>query len=309
MAIKGKRVLISLLNSIYDLMPLQKNCFFKLIDAKIVPILLYGSEIWGLQRHECIERVHTYACKRFLSVPQFTCNVPVMGDCRRFPLHIYACKRAVRYWIRIINMPNHRYVYKCYIMLKSLDSVGYINWVTHLKRHLQANGFGYVWESQSIPNIKCFMSEYVHRLQDQYIQIWSSYCVNSSKLQCYSVFKQNFVTEPYANFLTIRKFRSIYARFRASSHNLAIERGRYENIDRNARVCKHCNHSVETEYHFLLVCPLYVDLRQQYIDSKFSINPNLDKFNSLMSCNNESIVKDTAQYLYYAFERRHRTFE
>ena len=38
-------------------------------------------------------------------------------------------------------------------------------------------------------------------------------------------------------------------------HNLAIERGRYENIDRSERICRYCNGNfVESEYHFLLVC-------------------------------------------------------
>ena len=50
-----------------------------------------------------------------------------------------------------------------------------------------------------------------------------------------------------------------------SYHNLAIERGRYENTPRDERICKNCNlNMVENEYHFLLVCPMYRDLRRKY---------------------------------------------
>ena len=49
-ATKAKRVLISLLNSLYNLGQLPKYVFFKLFDRKVSPVLLYGSEIWGFTK-------------------------------------------------------------------------------------------------------------------------------------------------------------------------------------------------------------------------------------------------------------------
>ena len=41
----------------------------------------------------------------------------------------------------------------------------------------------------------------------------------------------------------------------------------YENLNRSERICKLCNSkSVECEYHFLLVCPFYRELRQNILD-------------------------------------------
>lgn len=68
LAIEGKRVLISLLNSLYNLGQMPKNVFFVLFDRKISPVLLYGSEIWGFTKRESIELVHRYACKRYMCV-------------------------------------------------------------------------------------------------------------------------------------------------------------------------------------------------------------------------------------------------
>ena len=45
-ATKAKRVLLSLLNSLYNLGQPPKDVFFKLFDRKVSPELLYGSEIW-----------------------------------------------------------------------------------------------------------------------------------------------------------------------------------------------------------------------------------------------------------------------
>ena len=41
MAIKAKRVIVSLISSLYEYMPMEYNCYFKLIDAKVMPIILF----------------------------------------------------------------------------------------------------------------------------------------------------------------------------------------------------------------------------------------------------------------------------
>jgi len=88
---------------------------------------------------------------------------------------------------------------------------------------------------------------------------------------------------------------------------LAIERGRYTKIVKESRFCPYCKYIIENEIHFLLVCPLYKDIRKQFIDTKYYTYPCLNKFNALMSCGNEEVVKRTAMYLFYDFEKRQTT--
>ena len=49
---KGKRVLVSLLSSLYDYGQMPKHVFFKLFDTEVLPVLLYGSEIWGFRKYD-----------------------------------------------------------------------------------------------------------------------------------------------------------------------------------------------------------------------------------------------------------------
>ena len=42
---------------------ISAEIFFKLFDAQVVPTLLYGAELWGMDKFDQIERVHLYACK------------------------------------------------------------------------------------------------------------------------------------------------------------------------------------------------------------------------------------------------------
>ena len=94
-----------------------------------------------------------------------------------------------------------------------------------------------------------------------------------------------FARKPtYILFQIYKKIRSAFPRFRLSSHDLAIECGRYDDNARNRRLCKFCNLNViENEYHFLLVCPFYMDIRRQYFNSYYCHWPSLLKFEKLMS--------------------------
>ena len=89
-------------------------------------------------------------------------------------MYIFAAKRCLKYWLRLLNTPGHRYVKLCYDMLVHYDNIGYTNLVSGVRVHLYQNGFGYIWETQEDLNHKLFLLEYVQRLKDQYIQLWKS---------------------------------------------------------------------------------------------------------------------------------------
>ena len=93
------------------------------------------------------------------------------------------------------------------------------------------------------------------------------------------------------------------SKFRLSSHCLEIEVGRYNRIPREERKCKLCNQNVcESEYHFLLCCPLYNDLRIKYnIRTSW---PTISKYISMMSCTNVLKLKTIAHFLTEAFKLR-----
>ena len=59
---------------------LSIECQLDRLDKTILPILLYGSEIWGFENIDIIERVHLRFCKLILHLKQSTpnCMVQVM---------------------------------------------------------------------------------------------------------------------------------------------------------------------------------------------------------------------------------------
>ena len=147
-----------------------------------------GSE----KKHDCLERVHRYACKRFLNVSFKVSNSFALGQCGRFPLHIQTHIRVLKYWLKIIHLPDHRYVKKAYNMLHYLQTVGQTNWASRVRDLLSTNGFGYVWENQNVENENIFIRMFSQRLRDQYLQAWSESIHNSSRLILYKEFKTSF---------------------------------------------------------------------------------------------------------------------
>ena len=85
-----------------------------------------------------------------MNVHKNACNDAILGDSGRYPMYIYASKRCIKYWLRLLCLPRNRYIRLCYEMLVYYDNLGYENWVTDVKRNLYSNGIGYIWEAQNL---------------------------------------------------------------------------------------------------------------------------------------------------------------
>ena len=84
-----------------------------------------------------------------------------------------------------------------------------------------------------------------------------------------------------------------------------IEEGRYRNADRNLRICQFCiMNSIETEYHFLLVCPAYREIRNSCLPAYYCRWPTIHKFVLLMTNYQNGLVQRLAKSVYLAFEHR-----
>ena len=166
------------------------------------------------------------------------------------------------------------------------------------------NGFGYVWESQSVDNDELFLSLFVQSLKDQWTQNWFERISLSSKLISYCGFQSLFEHELYLNCITNRKYRHVISQFRISAHDLEIERERYNGIDRSDRICKLCRRSIEDEFHFVLSCSIYIELRQKYIPIAYHRAPSAHKFKRLMNVTDKKIANNIALYFHHVNERR-----
>jgi hypothetical protein len=126
-----------------------------------------------------------------------------------------------------------------------------------------------------------------------------------SKLESYRIFKLDFRSENYLNCVNNTKYRNSLSRFRCSAHKLAIEEGRFRNIPRESRLCNKCSYNqIENEYHFLLICPFYRELRKQFIPRYYFSWPNMNKFKDLMQTSNKKHINNLAKFVHLAMDMR-----
>ena len=97
LAAKAKVRPSQILICLWRLGNVQRNVFFKIYDAQVLPILMYGSELWGFQQFAVIEKAHMFACKRFLNVGVQTPNKMINGDLGRYSMFVTSTIGCVKY--------------------------------------------------------------------------------------------------------------------------------------------------------------------------------------------------------------------
>ena len=146
-----------------------------------------------------------------------------------------------------------------------------------------------------------FLAIFKQRVRDSFIQIWNSELAESSMARFFRN-TSDFGFKAYLNIVTVKKFRRALSRLRMSSHRLEVEMGRWKRPvkvaygERKYRVYG----VLEDEFHFLIECPIYVNLRAKYIKRYYYISPSMYKLVELFSTNNNRDIQNLATYVYKA---------
>ena len=280
-----------------------------LFDKMILPILNFGSEVWGFHKETKLEKVHLNFCKQLLGVRQQTQNNFIYGELGRVSLKVHRLIAIIRYWLKIVESPENKYIKHVYLMMLNDIEIlpNKVSWASNVKSLLESLGLNHAWINQSVGNSKAFLSLCKQRLTDQFVQTWQAEINDSTRADSYKLFS-DFGFKSYLNVISITKFRTDLTRLRISAHRLNIEMGRWHKpskIPRNERKCFIC-HTLEDEFHFILECSLYRDQRKKFINHYYWRYPNILKFKELMSTDNQKILKNLATYVHKCFEIRNR---
>jgi hypothetical protein len=295
---KGKKSLLCLLRVFQKYKEMSASTFFKIFDAKIQPSLLYSAEIWGTHRFDRLERVHLLACKRFLGVTVKCPNKMVYGDLGRYPLFINTFVYAIRYWLRLVQLPSDRLSNQSYNMLLNLDANGKSCWVSNVREILCNAGFNFVWLQQGVGDVKLFLKVLKNRLVDMFIQEWEGVIRDKDRYSGYRSFKVIFEREKYISYMDVYCFRVALSQLRFNVLPINNNLKRY-NENENEKRCPFCLTCVEDEYHFIYKCSMYGDIRQTYLKD-LRIIP----FQTFMHYKEKTHSMQMAKYIFYAFKRR-----
>ena len=103
LASQADKAIFKIKNTIKNCGGIPITLALDLFDKIVLPILIYGAEIWGTKYAGPIEAVHIQYCKYILRVSSRMSNAAVMGELGRHPLYIHYFRRCVKCWFNIIH--------------------------------------------------------------------------------------------------------------------------------------------------------------------------------------------------------------
>ena len=232
------------------------------------PILSYGAAIWGplqpvssalLQTfdnqtnttvslrklldkvaRDPSETIQLKYLKWAFGVHKYASNLGCWGDSGRLPIIDFGVRQALKYLKRVEQLPQHLLVKKALEDQKT----HHLSWYTSLNAIRI-----HIGETAAV-SIK-------EPLKEVFQAAWQSSLQNQTKLDFYRNIKPVFNSTPegYLSVLPKYEHRATITRLRISSHQLAIETGRYEGLERSERLCATCDMGmVDSEPHFLASC-------------------------------------------------------
>ena len=128
---------------------------------------------------------------------------------------------------------------------------------------------------------------------------------NQRTFTVYSTFKSSLSMAPYLNELKHIKARNFLITLRLGVSPLRTHKSRYRKdatpVD---YFCPFFKSDVETEIHFILVCPKYAEIREQYIPKKYLTSPSSFKLALLLATASKVLLLRLAIYVMKAFTIR-----
>ena len=160
-------------------------------------------------------------------------------------------------------------------------------WTSAIESILQNVGLNFIWlNNNDILDINLICREVRLRLECEFVQKWKSDVFNSPKCFNYRIFETDFAFEKYIIELPMKAYIDL-AKFRTTNNILPIEKGRWDNIERNERCCNLCDTNlIGDEFHYLFECEILKDIRQIYLPKYYLKHYNTLKFTQLMSSSN-----------------------
>ena len=178
-------------------------------------------------------------------------------------------------------------------------------WVEDIRLELDKLGLAFLWFADY--DEKSAFKIIEQRVKYVYIQEMWSEIETMAKSKLYKYLVKSHCLQFHLTKSLPCKIREIVTKRRISGHNLKIERGRYENIDRNDRKYTLCYmNEIEDEYHFILQCPIYETIRKQYIKKYYYRNSSVYKLLQLLSTENIKELRGLGNFLISASNIRDR---
>ena len=304
LAQRGEKALFDMISSINDFKDMDFKMKIDLFNSLVKSVLCYSCELWGFNEAKRHETIHLRFLKNILCVRK---NIPssfVYSECHVYPLYITRTFRIINYWLKIMSLDEQNPVKIMYSIILNISyrekAKPAFSWIENVKNTLFKYGFGYIWENQDY--VKYDIS-FIHRFKTTVTDsFWQENNGNINELSNNRLYRNlNLESIDYLNLLPNNFIRIAITKLRLGSHYFMIERGRWKKLELIDRLCIFCN-EIEDEYHIVMCCKRYNNLRKKYLPKTLIDKPSMFKFVNFLNTKDIKSLKNLGLFIFNVFK-------
>ena len=270
----------------------------ELFERLIIPILLYGSEVWGYEDPKQLQTMFSKTMRRFLRLHKTTPMCMIDGELGLKEISEFIDNRMMNFWCNIATGDETKMssiLYK-WIKIHHEKNTYKSIWIEKVKDTLANIQMPYFFDNVTKECKNWFKNTTKTRLEEFYAKKWSDTVYSNSSCLNYRAMtlikkKQNYV-------LKLPKYY-VYAmcKLKCINHYMPIVAGRYNNIPLDDRLCTLCQlNEIGDEFHYLFNCTFFANQRARYIKPYYYIQPNMLKMTQLFESSDFNEMLNLAKY-------------
>ena len=272
-------------------LPIDITC--QLYNACVIPVLLYGSEIWGFSDLDKVEKFHRNFYRIVLKTHKFTPNCMLYGEADSVDMITLINQRMINFWLKLENDDKSKLSnILCKILSRDFDNVSSSNnanvneceeestdenvisykWIEKIKTVLDEMGFSSSWSAKGRDHLN-FKTLFKQRSYDVFLQQWCSNVNSNSQCNVYSLFKEKPKFEKFMmNLDYVHRLR--ISNFIMRVHRLPVTRNRFHFTEDDPQTfCPLCDDNVVgDESHYLFRCSYFENERRRFLPNCITIH-------------------------------------
>ena len=274
----------------------------------VVPCMLYGGELWGFNKADCLEIIQKKFLKYSLKLKMSTPTVMLYLETGYFPIESEISIKIITFWVNLLTGRKDKLSYKIYRICLLLFNRGLIifKWMDNVLQILNANGYSSIFRDQLLLDDKYLKNTFLPKvkttIRDQARQVLLGKLNEGDSFYYYKDLitfhgLQNYLYKMPADiWIPLIKFRT-------SNHKLPVELQSWKVLykPREERYCSICNlGEVGDEFHYISKCPIFSEDRQKYIPSILQDNTK-ENFINILTSEDIRILRGLAKFLNILF--------
>ena len=299
------------------LLVLDVDTSIELFHRCVMPILLYGSEVWAFDTNNIatLDVLYKGFLKQILHIHISTPTCMVFGETGQPRLQRLIAQRQVGFWAKLkfdavprlsklilpalVGLHGNRTSRTIISKDKTRKALKFdFKWITTLRHTLDHLGMGYIFDTFCLSEPREVLAEVKRRFADSSTQVWRSEVDEHQLCVNYRMFKREWGMSPYLTVLPEPQ-RTWLTKFRTRCHNLPICQNKFTKPDAptQLKLCNLCNmNEIGDEFHYIFKCNAFSAKRKKLISPYFCERPNIIKYQELFESPDPEILYKLANF-------------